>query len=422
MSGQTLFGPVQITSTMPWSTTSGPLAFANPIAMHPEESRLLAIDVDIANTEDAPGQFSGDRHEYRLTIDDGAGHFFPFDAVRRIRDGSFVDPSEIETNVRIPGNVLRVVDSIRASLSPSTPPGMNIPRNAAGVAMFRFDVDLPATDSIFSNFRLHHVGTGPASDIENVFLYDASGMRLSPGRAVDPVTGMVTFNSVDYAVGPIHRSFTIECDFIASSAGGTHAFEIVDETAVAILGSAYRVTGSFPIRGNAFTIADRLAPRLEVRKGSQPANPIPGSADAVVSNFTVTAVGGDIGIQQTALYQSGSVSNADLTDFRLFYGPTVIASAHGVDERGHIVLLFSPRFVAINGRIMELSLHAHVGGRAGRTIRTNIEYPTDVLTTDPVYGTTSAVCMTSRLAGGCSATGQGYFDGTIPQYVEVTTL
>lgn len=320
-----------------------------------------------------------------------------------------------------PVTTITVDAVITVSLSPATPPGRIIPRNSDGVPMVRFDFVLPSSDDAVSGLRLHHVGVGSSEDIQNVYLYDAdTGERLTSGRSVNRVTGEVAFNSLDDGTSYARRSFLVVCDFAAPSAGGQHAFEITDVTSVNMRVPSGRITGSFPARGNGFTVSAVLAARLDVRKGSQPANPVHGT-DAEISNVTLTANGGNVATHRLALLQAGSISNADLTDLRLFQGSTMIASAAAL-ERGYIVLRFTAPLLVMEGFPVSLSLRAHVGGPAGRTIRTYMEYSVDAATIDPAYGSPAAVCNSSRTLGGCTATGQGFFDGTLPEYIEVTTL
>jgi hypothetical protein len=72
-----------------------------------------------------------------------------------------------------------------------------------------------------------------------------------------------------------------------------------------------------------------------------------------------------------------------------------------------------------NGTTKVFSLKATVGGRAGRTIRTYVEYTTDVNATDKKFNTGASICIenSSTACTGSSAN----FDGSSSNYVEVTT-
>jgi hypothetical protein len=104
--GATVMGPISI--------GDGPFpgAFDDAFVVHAGETRHLIITMDVANTEDVFAELFGDgNNRYRVTVGDEAGRFFPLDGVRRVADGSFVEPEAIENNVRIPGNEMTMVDA-----------------------------------------------------------------------------------------------------------------------------------------------------------------------------------------------------------------------------------------------------------------------------------------------------------------------
>jgi hypothetical protein len=200
--------------------------------------------------------------------------------------------------------------------------------------------------------------------------------------------------------------------------GGQHAFEIPDAASVVVNGNV-TISGSFPVRGNVFTVGTTQSARLDVQKGTLPSNPTIGSKNVEISNFKVTANTNDIALKQITLYQAGSVSNSDLSNFQLYQGTTVVATAAATTADGHIVLAFATPFVVGNGTTKVFSLHADVAGRAGRTIRTYVEYTTDVNAIDQVYSAGASVCIQNSVAP-CTGSASN-FDGTGSNYIEVTT-
>jgi hypothetical protein len=116
-----------------------------------------------------------------------------------------------------------------------------------------------------------------------------------------------------------------------------------------------------------------------------PTNPTVGSKGIEISNFRLTANTNDVEVRQINLYQAGNISNSDLSNFKLYQGTTVVATADGVSSDNLITLVFDPAFSIGNGVTKVFSLKADVGGRSGRTIRTYVEYTTDVTAIDKVY-------------------------------------
>ncbi len=232
---------------------------------------------------------------------------------------------------------------------------------------------------------------------------------------------MVEFNSLNLMVAAGQTvSVYVTADFGASSSGGQHSVELMDAASVVVSGSS-TVSGSFPVRGNVFTVGNTNAARLDVQKGTQPTNPNIGATDAEISNFKLTANTNDIQVRRVTLLQAGSISNSDLSDLKLYQGTTVVATASAL-VGDKMVLNFSTPYLLTAGTTKTFSLRAKVVGRASRTVRTYVEYTTDVYAIDQTYNSGAAICISNAATGGCSTTGQGSFDGASSSYyVEVTT-
>ncbi|MDD5438518.1 MAG: hypothetical protein PHC70_05270, partial [Patescibacteria group bacterium] len=276
--------------------------------------------------------------------------------------------------------------SVTVALASDTPAGATVPKNAMSVPMVKVVLTAGNADSLVTGLRFHRVGVGSTTDFSNVYLYDQNGVRLTTGRSVNATTNNVEFNSINLTIpAGSMKSFYIYADFSSPTAtGGNHAFEILDAASVVLSGTG-TVTGSFPVRGNVFVVGTASAGRLDINKGPQPANPNIGAKDTEISSFKLTANTNDIKINRVTLYQGGTMDNADLTNFGLYQGTTKVASATSIDTKGHITLNFDTPYLIPNGVTRVFSLHADVAGRAGRTIRTYVEYATDINATDTVY-------------------------------------
>ncbi|MFA5935817.1 MAG: hypothetical protein WC787_03115 [Patescibacteria group bacterium] len=302
--------------------------------------------------------------------------------------------------------------ALTVALAADTPAGATVPKNSASVPLAKYSFSAGTGDVVISGLTIHRVGVGAASDLANVYLYDQDGKRLTTGRTINSQSQVATFSSLSIAIPAGQAKFVyIYGDFSSPSAtGGQHSFEIMDAASVVVGGSS-TVSGSFPVRGNVFTVGTTLAARLDVNKGATPANPTVGASEAEISNFKLTANTNDVKVNQITVYQAGSVSNSDLTMMKLYQGNTLVGSADAVGSDGRIVIKFNPSYLITNGTTKVFSLKAKVGGRADRTIKTYVEYTTDVNATDLVYNAGTAVCIADTAIGGCTAAGQGSFDG-----------
>jgi hypothetical protein len=305
-----------------------------------------------------------------------------------------------------------VSGNLTVALAADTPAGATVPKNASSVPLAKYTFVAGTGDVTMTGLTIHRVGVGAASDLSNVYLYDQDGKRLTTGRTINSTSHTATFSSLNLSIpaGQM-KAIYVYGDFSSpASTGGQHSFEIQDAASV-VVSSATAVQGSFPVRGNVFTVGTTLSARIDVQKGATPANPTVGAADAEISNFKLTANTNDVKVNQITLYQAGSITNTDLTMLKLYQGSTVVATADAVGSDGRIVLKFNPSYLITNGTTKVFSLRAKVGGRSDRTIKTYVEYTTDVNATDVVFNAGAAVCIADTAIGGCTGAGQGSFDG-----------
>lgn len=318
-----------------------------------------------------------------------------------------------------------VTGGVAVTLASDTPAGKTVPRNSSSNSLIKVNLTAGSEAARVNGLRFKRVGTGAASDFANVYLYNQDLVRMTTGRTINSTTHTVEFNSLDLDIAANEtKSVYVYGDFSVSSGseGGRHAIQIADAASVVIEGTG-TVSGSFPITGNEFIIGAVAAARVDVTKGVTPSNPTIGSKTIEVSNFKLTANTNDVEVRQINLYQAGSINNSDLTNFKLYQGTTVVATADSVSEDNLITLVFDPAFTIANGVTKVFSLRADVAGRASRTIKTYVEYTTDVTAIDKVYNAGAAICIDADQTGGCTSTSQGSFDGdtTSVSYIEVTT-
>lgn len=318
--------------------------------------------------------------------------------------------------IYIPGGVPPVSGPLTVTLASDTPAGVTVPRGAASIPLVKFNFSAGSQAATIGSLTLRRVGVGATTDFSNVYLYNSNGTRITTGRTINSSTNLVSFNNINISVPAGTTVSLLLWGDISSTAtvGGEHAFQIPDAASV-VIGSGSTVTGNFPITGNTFRIGTTAAARLDVQKGTTPTNPQIGQMDAEISNFKLVANGNDIEVRRITLIQAGSVSNTDLTNLSLWTGSTKVAETAALDG-DKIVLNFSPAYLITDGTTRTFSLRATVGGRTGRTIKTYVEYSTDVYAIDREFNTGAAVCITS--SGDCTT---GSFDGTSTNYIEVTT-
>jgi hypothetical protein len=303
--------------------------------------------------------------------------------------------------------------SVSVALASDTAAGVTLPQGASSVALLKVNLTAGSAEAMVTGLTLKRVGVGTSSDFTNVYLYDSNGTRITTGRSINSSANTVQFNSLNLTIpAGSSKSLVLVGDVGTSlTAGSQHAFEVSDAASVVITGTG-TVGGSFPVRGNTFTIGSTTASSITVTKGTTPANPNVGQKDVEISNFKLAAGTNDIEVRRVTLLQAGDISNADLTNLTLWQGSTQVASAPVVIG-DKIVLNFNPPFVVTNGQTKTFSLHGDVAGRSGRTIKTYVEYTTDVYAVDTRFGTGAQVDI------GTSGTFDGSTSGS--KFITVTT-
>ncbi len=325
-----------------------------------------------------------------------------------VRDAGPPDsrPMMVDTGLPDSGFPDAGFDGLVVSLSPETPAGATIPRNASGARLVTFDFTEGSMTGTITGLAIHRIGVGATSDFSNVYLFDAlTGARLTTGHSINSTTNIVMFNGLSVTVSPgFTRSLILVGDVDALTSGGQHAFEIVDVSAVLATGT--EVSGAFPVRGNVMTIGTIEAGRIVSLQGDDLPEATSGT-DAAVSNFWLATDDHDIDVRRVTLLQSGSILNSDLSRLELYMGSALVAATLAL-SRDQMVFQFPAGLVIPARSTLNFTVRAHVEGPAGRTIRTYIEYTADVEAIDMVYGTPAYVEL-------------GSFDGTIPANTSVVT-
>ncbi len=306
--------------------------------------------------------------------------------------------------------------NLTVTLASDTPAGATVPKGAASVMLGKYNFMAGSSAAMITGLTFRRIGVGATTDFANIYLYNSDGTRLTTGRTINSSTNLVQFNSLNLTVNAgqtLSLMLVGDVNTSPTATGGQHAFELTDAASVVISGSG-TVSGSFPVRGNTFTIGTTSASRLDVQKGTTPSDVQIGTADAEISNFKLVAGSNDIEVRRITLLQAGSITNTDIQDLKLYQGSTVVASAASL-VNDKIVLNFNPPFVMANGTTRVFSLHAKVLGRSARTIKTYVEYSTDVYAVDKTYNTGAQVCIDATSP--CN----GSFDGNSTNYILINT-
>ncbi|MFZ6015893.1 MAG: hypothetical protein ACOYUZ_06110 [Patescibacteria group bacterium] len=319
-------------------------------------------------------------------------------------DGASVTGLEADNFWMVACGGQTVSGSVTVALASDTPAGATVPKNAMSVPMVKVNVTAGSADALLTGLHFHRVGVGSTSDFANVYLYDGMGNRLTTGRSVNSTSNKVEFNALNQTIpANTTKTFYVYADFSSpATTGGNHAFELADAASVVLSGTG-TVSGSFPVRGNVFIVGTANAGTLTIQAGPTPANPVIGSKNAPIASFKLTANTNDIYVHRVALYQGGDIDNSDLANFELYQGTTKVAASASVNAKGQMVLAFDSPYMIPDGVTRVFELRADVSGRAGRTIKTYVEYSVDIYAMDSIFNSGAAITIADYNGDGAPA-------------------
>ena len=293
---------------------------------------------------------------------------------------------------------------LSVALASDTPAGATLPIGSSSNKLLKINLTASADgEVILDSLAIHRFGVGAAADWSNLYLYEGN-TRLTSGRSINSTTHVGEFNNLNKTIASSATlALTLVGDVAALAvAGDEHGFELVAATAV---GTAATVNGTFPIKGNTFTIGAATGAAVTIMPGTNPANPIVGAVGADVATFRISATGADVELQQITLTQIGTISNSDLTGLELT-GSGVIATAASLVGDKLVLELTSP-YAITNGQTKTFTVSSTCGGRSGRTISFYLEYTTDLMIMDTTFGSGATITNNYTSAAASLVTLQG---------------
>jgi len=291
---------------------------------------------------------------------------------------------------------------VTVSLASDTPVGSTIPKGATGVELAKWKFTGSGT---LSNLKVHRYGVGATTAWDNVYLYEGD-TRLTTGRTISSATNIAEFPNLSFDIDGTHY-LTLVGDLTAG-ATGQHGFEILSASDVTLSG----VSGSFPLKGELFAVGDEAVSTVEIQKVTDPANPNVGQ-HAELAKFKIINGSNDTTLQRITLLQSGDISNSDLTDLELYQGSDLLSSTGElvgakvqVASGDKIVFDLDQPYHMQDGTSRIFTVMGTTAGRSGRTVQLYLEYTSDILIIDDVYGYGAQITNN--------------YDGSAGNYSEVT--
>ncbi|MBI5023208.1 MAG: hypothetical protein HZC05_03565 [Candidatus Magasanikbacteria bacterium] len=237
--------------------------------------------------------------------------------------------------------------------------------------------------------KLTRTGISADTDVVNMYLYDGdTQLAASPSIA----TKVFTFNNSSglFTVSKgTTKAVTVKFDLKNSATAGiTIGFNVAALGDIVTDGAA--VTGSFPIASNIMTgatVTDLGQFALASVSPTSASNVDPGQLGYEIWRFTATTQSQDVELRSIKFTMIGSFNLADLKNFALYDGGTMIG-ATVVDMTSDKTVTIKPAtpYTFTKGTVKTLSLKADIVSGSTRTFRATLQNAGDLVIYDKGYG------------------------------------
>ena len=244
---------------------------------------------------------------------------------------------------------------------------------------------------ILDGFTLRRTGVGSASNFSGVYVYDGPS-RLTSARTINSSSNEVSFTGLNLSIpaGSTKKLFVTADVGATITSGQTSNLVLESASKVTTVGSGVTVSGNFPVTGNMMTFVDVTIGTLAITKSGSVTTPKVGQGMAKVSEFKLAASTEDISVNRVTLYQAGSISRSNLTNFKLRVqgSSSDLATASSVNTKDLVVFDLSSSYKITQGNDRIFEVYADIGGSAksGDTIKLYVDETSDLAATGETYG------------------------------------
>lgn len=317
----------------------------------------------------------------------------------------FTSVNQVPSYVRTPGSPSPVAGNLTVSLAADNPAAATVTRNAVGVEILK--INLSGTGTL-SELTFSRRGPGDNNDYANLYVYDGIKKLTTSGRSLNSSTGTATFVNLNVVVNG-SKTLTVIADMGGdpnATVGNVNTLEVAEAAHVRLL--AGTVGGSFPVRGNNFTISGATSGSITLDKVGSISNPAVGARQAQVSEFKLTTATEGSTVKRLRLLNGGNVKDSDITNVTVkdLAGAQIATGA--MNGSGYLDIDFGAGYKIIKGDNKTFRVYADLAGKKAETIQFYLENSVDLLANGDQYGYGVSVTNNMATAGaGHSLTLQG---------------
>ena len=205
-----------------------------------------------------------------------------------------------------------------------------------------------------TGLKVKRIGVSADASLTNVYLFNGA-TRLTDGASVSST--IITFNDTAglFKVpvgGTVIITVTADVDGTAGETAGVRLVAATDVTT-----NASSVNGTFPLTSNLHTIATGTLASVSFNTATTPAAAsIDPQDDYTVFQNSVTVGTRAVNMTRISLRKTGSVSNTDLQNFRLYIDGVQVGSTIQLDSNGYLTfdLTSSPKKLEAGTRVVKV--------------------------------------------------------------------
>jgi len=290
-----------------------------------------------------------------------------------------VEPTEPAVEPTEPA-VEPVVGEAKVEFIPE--PSQSVAQNQTLCEVGRVKITAASEKVAVTGLKVQRTGLSADSDVSSVTVWNGTEKVNSIGKFSNGIANIAFTKDVTVNAGEsLELAIKMNLNGDNARVGAQVGISLLEVKANATL------LGTFPMKGNVFTIAPADLGKLEIKhSGDSPtANVNAGDKDIRLAKFEIDIKDEAQVLKQLTLTQDGTIADSDLANLKLVDDDDKVL-ATGELKNGEVTFVFEKEYAS--GTTARLTLRGDVLGGTGRTIFFTVNNKNDLQSVGKTYGTT----------------------------------
>ncbi len=279
---------------------------------------------------------------------------------------------------------------LQVGLSAATPAGQTLPKWANAVPLLKIDLTAGTQDASVDSISFTRQWVGDYNDWSYVYLFNGS-TRLKSGKTISSDNNKATISGLGLVIkAGTTVTLTLKWDIASANVAGSeqHYFTVASKSDVA---AGWAVNGSFPIIGSTFTLSSTSVSTVTIEKTGTISKPTLGQKNAKVSSFKISAWNNNVSLRSVALYNGGTMSSANMSNFVLKQNDVTVATASSI-EKDLVSFETATGFSITKNQNKAFDVYADItGGKPTDNIKFYLDQTTDLNVIDEQFNVGASV-------------------------------